>query len=266
MRRRDILGGIAALIPARALGATVLSTCGTANYTAGTPGNLTVDTTGAVCVSGSGSGGAPSAPTTVWSAADATANGFALSNGGLTVTVTTGALVAWRMIRVTTSKTSGKYYIETLILATPTASSHVGLASSGVNIATYLGSTNYSFGWAPAGNVFKSAGFTGPDAASPVGSAAGPPLVLGLAVDFTSNKVWVAYNNIWLTPSGGGAGDPASGANPTTTFDPVMVGPLFFAMSFGVPALRTTSDTWTLQPTGATQAFAPPAGFTPWDG
>ena len=60
---------------------------------------------------GSGGGGPPPV-TSVWSAADAAANGMTLSNGGLTVTPAQLAQVLNTISRATISKTSGKLYVE----------------------------------------------------------------------------------------------------------------------------------------------------------
>ena len=82
--------------------ATVVSSCGSVTYTAGTPHNVTIDTNGQSCQVGGGSGTVT--PTSVWSASDAAANGMTLSNGGLTVTTTSAS---WGSIRGTISQDIG---------------------------------------------------------------------------------------------------------------------------------------------------------------
>ena len=105
---------------------------------------------------------------TVWSASDAAANALTLSNAGLTVAQTSAA--GWQSIRGTTSKTSGKWYVEfatsTGVNTASSGNMEAGLASAGFNVLNsgggYLGSNNYSFGdQIPVANgSYASAGFT----------------------------------------------------------------------------------------------------------
>jgi hypothetical protein len=200
----------------------------------------------------------PVSTTSVWSASDASANGMTLTNGGLTVSVPTGG-ASWGIIRNTISQTSGKLYIE---FSTSTglgseSNFHIGLASSGVNINSYLGDSNYSFGASVAfGNVFVSSGFTSLGTIGTVPVNAGD--TFALAVDFTASMAWIARENIWVNN-----GNPAAEFSPVVTFVPATVGPLFFAMAHG-SLLAKAPVIWTLQPTAASQKYAPPSGFTPW--
>ena len=198
----------------------------------------------------------------VWSAADAAANGMTLSNGGLTATVPAGS-VGWHILRSSLSKTSGKLYLEVTTSTGTVDTAHSGLASSGVNIGSYLGDSNYSFGSSILyGDLFVSTGFvTGVNSQAfknPITSTD----VLGIAVDFTTNKVWVSINNIW-----NGIANPSTGNSPAASFTPATVGPLFFAMSFNTATMgaRDAPTTWTLQPTAASQRYAAPSGFSAWD-
>ena len=85
MKRRTFLTLLASAVSERALAqATVVSSCGSVTLSAGTPHNVTIDVNGQSCQSGASGG----APTSVWSASDAAANGMTLSNGGLTVATT----------------------------------------------------------------------------------------------------------------------------------------------------------------------------------
>ena len=108
---------------------------------------------------GSGGGGPPPV-TSVWSAADAAANGMTLSNGGLTVTPNGPG--SWKSIRSSIGKTSGKLYVEFAVSALVDAGTNtlIGLASSGFNAGDYLGSSNYSEGLRPTITTYASAGFT----------------------------------------------------------------------------------------------------------
>ena len=190
----------------------------------------------------------------VWSAADATANGMTLTNGGLTVTPSGGS--GYQSIRNSISKTSGKLYIELSCPAGTTGYNwFFGLASAGFNPVGQLGQTNYSVGmWIETANPV-SAGFTSnytsslPDYVAPLG------VVYAIAVDFTAGSIWIADNNVWSDGS-----NPATGASPIVSFVPATVGALFAGINFN----GAGNGVWTLQPTAASQTYAPPAGFTPW--
>ena len=196
-------------------------------------------------------------PSSVWSASDATAGSMTLTNGGLTVTP--GAAGQWQAIRSTTSKTSGKFYVEfsNSVAATNWVFS-VGLASAGIALgggAFALGMSNYSVGIVTLTTVNVSSGFTknytpnGPDWQPAAGT------VFALAIDFTAGSIWFADNNVWTNSS-----NPATGSLPAVSFVPATVGALFAAMDFGA----TGVGVWTLQATAASQKYAPPSGFTAW--
>ena len=203
---------------------------------------------------GSGKGGpsinqtpAPPVVTSVWSASDAAANAMTLSNGGLTVT---SAIPQVGSVRGTISKSSGKLYFEVKANA-PSNAVLCGLANGTINVSSYLGGSAYSLGIDGADNYLN--GFTNnyTPAYTPVDGD-----VFQFAVDLTAGNVWMNVNNAhsWFT------GNPATGTAPMATFVPTTVGPLF-------PAVATWSGgsgVWTLQPTAASQKYAPPAGFSPW--
>ena len=187
-------------------------------------------------------------PTSVWSAADAAANGMTLSNGGLTAAATSGNHYT---IRNTISKTSGKLYIEFLVVVgEPDDYGLWGVAASSFPVTTYLGAVPTSAGIYNAGNTFVTTGFTANYVVTPAAVAND---VIALAVDFGAGSIWIARNNVWLNSS-----NPATATLPIVSFVPATVGALFAGVSFG-------NSTWTLQPTAASQKYAPPSGFTPWD-
>ena len=212
---------------------------------------------------GSGGGGPPPV-TSVWSAADAAANGMTLSNGGLTVNVTAASLHnAWQILRGSISKTAGKLYVEFSTSTGMATTLHFGVADAGVNINSYLGDSIYSGGLNPiAGQIFISPGFSGL-AISPTGTPAAND-VWGLAVNFTDGYVWFARNNVWANGGTPGAETtPFAGVNPVLGFTPATVGALFPAMAFSTSG---SNGTWTIQSTAASQKYAPPSGFSAWDG
>jgi hypothetical protein len=194
----------------------------------------------------------PPPPTSVWSAADAAANGMTLSNGGLTVTPSGSG--AWQSIRGSISKTSGKLYVEFSTSAAVSTGMISGLASAGFNVVDNLGDNPYSAGLQlPGGYNYQSAGFTF-HAAAPYSGAVAANDTLALAIDFTAQSIWIAHNNTWSSGS-----NPATGTAPDFSFVLATVGALFPGLSF-----NGSAGVWTLQPTAASQTYAPPAGFTSW--
>ena len=170
---------------------------------------------------GGSSGGGPPPVTSVWSAADAAANGMTLSNSGLTVA---HSGPSWATVRGTISQTAGKVYIEFLCNATDTNVGY-GLAAANFNSSTTLQlgqGTNYSVGvFYGATNV--NTGFTANY--STIQSAVAND-AWGMAVDFTTGSIWMARNNVWLNGS-----DPATGLLPIISFVPATVGALFPGLS-----------------------------------
>ena len=198
-------------------------------------------------------GGPVTPSTSVWSASDAAAGGMTLSNGGLTVVPGTAG---WDAIRGSISKSSGKVYFEVATSAATTSNFiGIGLANAGFPPANYLGAANYSVGSHFNGAIYGS-GFT-PIVGYPAGDLAAGD-VLGVTVDFGAGQLWFAYNNVWVT------GNPATAANPSATFTPATVGALFPTMAFNTGG-PTGGGVWTLQPSAASQKYAPPSGFTAWD-
>ena len=116
--------------------ATVVASCGSVTLTAGTQHFRTIDTNGVTCSSGGGT-----QPTSVWSSSDATVNAMTVSNGGLTLTVTSVGSSSFAIVRNSISKTSGKLYIE-FASSTGGGVVQLGVASAGVNIGSYLGNSN----------------------------------------------------------------------------------------------------------------------------
>ena len=189
--------------------------------------------------------------TSVWSAADAAANGFTLSNGGLTATYN-GPNITWHSIRGSISQTAGKLYVEFSAVNAQT-NDFFGLASAGFVSTSYLGSSNYS-GGVQYGATVVSSGFTSNYDVTTNYAISGD--TIGVAVDFTAGKIWVSKNNTWANGS-----NPATGSLPIMSFTPATVGALFPGLS-----VDNTGEVWTLQPTPASLKYLPPPGFQAWDG
>ena len=98
-----------------------------------------------------------------------------------------------------------------------------GVGSAGMNIAAYLGSSNYSAGMY-SGATF-AAGMT--SNYNPGTGAVAQNDVIALAVDFTAGKIWLAKNGVWVNSS-----NPATGSLPIVSFTTATVGALFAGISF----------------------------------
>jgi hypothetical protein len=240
-------------------------------------------------------------PVSVWNAQDAAMQPVpvAISNGGLTRTIqgTTG----WQTTRSTVSRSAGKYYIE-WFTPSGSAQSYFGIAGAdfvpGTNIP--LGNAPTSLGLSVGGigcACNPPAAWVWPDIDYANNIVAND--VFAIAADLDTGKFWLARNNVWVV-----GGDPATGLKPyayvpaiirlLTTDDSgpsqlpslgdgAEVAPLpdaddplrdavvealaVIGMPF-FPAISSVygSETFILQATAASQTYAPPAGFEPWDG
>jgi hypothetical protein len=217
----------------------------------GQEGAILIDANGAVVISG---GGPPVA--SVWSASDATANGMTLSNDGLTVTPS--GFVGNQTIRGSVSHNIGKWYVEFFADAAMGGGAiniMFGFADTTFVAADeYLGSNGVSVGVQLAGASYTTSGFT---ALHPTGAVT--PIendIWAIAIDFTAGLAWLGQNNSWLS-----SGNPAIGANPYITITAPALGVALFP---GMTFYGSENGVWTLQPTAASQKYAPPTGFTPW--
>ena len=205
---------------------------------------------------GAGGSVTPPVESSVWSAADAAANGMTLSNGGLTVTPSANA--GFQSVRSSISQTAGKFYIEFKALGPNAKATQMawGIANAAFNPVGYLGGSGSSIGAfnVNAGN-FVTAGFTSI-------IALGAPTIVAndvwaIAIDLTAGKYWMAQNNVWV-----GGGSPSAGTSPMITIGGVAAGQAYFpALS-----LEAANSAWVLQSTAASQKYAPPSGFSAWDG
>lgn len=273
---------------AHAQPATVVGSCGSTNFPAGSLNNTTVDVNGQSCSGAMGPArvvtacgavapfgatpagsmaypttdihgngcllGGSSGATSVWSASDAAANGFILSNGGLTVTQPNAN--SWQVIRGTIGKSSGKLYVEFKTSVPVSTYIMVGMADAAFVITggfEYFGQP-YSGGLQTSNNGFQgSTGFSPLNVGNINTIAAND--IIGMAVDFGAQQFWIAQNNTWVV------GDPSTGASPLGGFVLATVGALFPALAL----YGTGTGVWTLQPTAASEKYAPPAGFSPWN-
>lgn len=196
-------------------------------------------------------------PTSIWSQIDAANAGLTLSNNNLSVFQPSVA-AAWRTIRGTNPKSSGKWYFEIkkTIAGPGNDASMIGVANISTTVpGNLLGGSFYSAGGGETFNIGAAGGFTAVSGATlPAGF---PPvgLVYGLAIDFDAQKIWLSQNGGWVS------GDPAAGTNPVFGIVLSTTGPLFPAMSLQTSA----GGTWVLQATSTSLSYAPPSGFSAWD-
>ena len=193
--------------------------------------------------------------TSVWSASDAAANAMTLTNGGLTVTPS--GVTGNQALRGTISHNTGKLYVEFLSNAAATSTAMMfGFADTTFNaVNQYLGSNGVSVGLQMAGASYTTSGFTVPVA--PGAFTPGLNDVFTLAIDFAAGKAWFGVNNTWFA-----SGNPATGANPFITIAAPAAGVALFP---GMTFYGAGQGVWTLQPSAASQKYAPPAGFSAWD-
>ena len=80
--------------------------------------------------------------------------------------------------------------------------------------------------------------------------------VIGVAVDSAAGKIWYSKNGVWIS------GSPALGTSPTGTFTPGTYYFLGSAMACAAGDAGALSKK--IYPNAATQAYAAPTGFTPY--
>jgi hypothetical protein len=80
--------------------------------------------------------------------------------------------------------------------------------------------------------------------------------IIGCAVDVTAGKIWFSKNGTWI------AGDPAAGTSPTMTFTPGAHEWRFHSSNYSYNIAGTTITK--IYPNAATQTYAAPSGFSPY--
>jgi hypothetical protein len=189
---------------------------------------------------------------TTWNPADAEAGGVTFSNGDLTAARSGAVGGTYSSGRATTSRSSGKRYFEitadNIVSAVDFA---LGVATSGANVATYLGQAATSWGYYSDGTVYTN------DAALTTLSGYPEAGVAGCAIDLDAGQGWFCDET-----GSYGAGNPAAGTGAHFTFTPSTA--LFAAytlfQSGGVNLDQITANF------GATAfTHTVPSGFLGWD-
>jgi hypothetical protein len=199
---------------------------------------------------------APPAQVTTFDAG-ASGSNITRSNGDKTAEKTGAA--AWAQIQSTTSKSSGRKYVEFSIDALANAAP--GLSGALWTIAVQKGQTNFdTFHSGGTGDC----GFIRADMSSFDGGAAGgvtftsankPSFtgavndILAWDIDFDVGEARLAYNNTW-------------GSGPVLTWTP---GGSWFLSWAGDTNGGGVNPKATIKTAASTQTFSPPSGAVPWD-
>mgnify|MGYP000023511837 CR=1 FL=1 len=151
---------------------------------------------------------------------------YALSEGSLKMTSTAGA---YAQMSGAMGVQSGKWYTETYINSAGYPSWYIGWIARD-RLTTFTGSADFEgvttgLGYFTGSNVYildfgETNNVTTQVAYSGLWSGARAPTtgdIIGCAVDFDDRKVWWSINGEWVDV-GSGAGDPANGTNPTSTY------------------------------------------------
>ena len=129
------------------------------------------------------------------------ANGT-LSNGNLKYTGSSGN---YDFIPSTIQASSGKYYAEVKIEATPSNNAIVGITGKSMtDTQNYLGKNNYEYGYIGSGSKVNNASFTSYGDSFTAGD------IIGIAMDLDNNYLYFSKNGTFQN-----SGDPTSGATGT---------------------------------------------------
>ena len=185
---------------------------------------------------------------TTWDPAN-TAAGITLSAGNLTATKTS-LHGNYSTTRSTSSFSSGKYYFEVKVIAT-NASNYmiIGIITAAAPLTIHVGADANGYGYyEQTGQSYYN------NVASTFGASFTTNDIIGVAIDFTANKVWFAKNNVWQA-----SGSPSTGTNPAYT---ITAGAYFAACSEW--STTAPADELTASFNTASLFYTPPAGFSPW--
>jgi hypothetical protein len=157
------------------------------------------------------------------------------------------------MARATLGRNAGKYYFEVRCVRTSGTDSNimVGIANASAPLNTasgFPGGDANGYGmYLLNGNKFNAG------AGSAYSSAWDGDTIIGVAVDFTAGKIWIANENTY-----GGGGDPAAGT-----------GEAFSGISGTFFPAASQLNLNVFQCIGrfnlASFTYSPPSGFLPWE-
>lgn len=190
-------------------------------------------------------GGAPAVPAVTWNPSDKDAD---ITLSGSNLIASANAMATQGSLRATLGRSSGLYYFETRIDTAGNAFVLVGAAK-----ASFVVTNDY------LGNTIDSVGYFGVDgtrfwngSALAYGTAFTAGDVIGVAINFTSGKIWFAKNNTWQN-----SGDPVAGTGEALSG---LSGEYFPALSFFTNTYQATGRFKT-----ASFTYSPPTGFSAWE-
>lgn len=182
----------------------------------------------------------------------ATILGWDPSKKSTSVTLSGGNLVAscagnWHNVLSVTGVSSGKRYGEVVITTLPAGQqTNTGFATSATSLDAQLGQNdNYAWVVREFGAFYYDTGSGGTDYGVFVQGD-----VVGLAYDADTGKMWIAFNNTWLT------GSPSAGTTPIRTITANTL--LYIAGGLGPTTLTIQANTTAL-------TYSPPSGFSAWN-
>jgi hypothetical protein len=187
-----------------------------------------------------------------WNPADKSSR-VTLSGGNLTARKTAGTTSTWDMARATQGLSSGKRYFEVLCVRISGTDSNimVGIAKSTAPLDTasgFPGGDANGYGmYLLNGNKFNAG------SSSAYSTAWDGNTTIGVAVDFTAGKVWLANENTY-----GGGGNPSAGTGEAFSG---LSGTFFPAASMLNGNVFDCTGRFTL----ASFTYAPPSGFSAWE-
>ena len=170
------------------------------------------------------------------------ASHFTLSNGNRTATYDNTA--AFNIVASSTTKSSGKWYVEVTATTVETGDNEIGFYTTAPSAGDYVGGASTSWGWFYGGGFYNNGIVTN----FPTAFANGDTLML--AVDVGTGKMWWGNNGTWVL-----SGDPSSGANPVYT------GTSGVAYTIAVSAKGGSSIAYAL---ASTLTYTLPTGFNAW--
>jgi len=141
--------------------------------------------------------------TWTWSESDKNIN-ISLSDENLTCTATN---TAWKSVRATGNKGSGKWYWEVMITVAATTYQITGAMTNDGSLNSYVGSDTNGYGYAgQTGNKWHN----GSDTA--YGDTFGLGDIIGVALDLDNGEIYFSKNGVWQNSS-----DPVARTNPAFT-------------------------------------------------
>jgi hypothetical protein len=181
---------------------------------------------------------------TTWNPADKDAD-ITLSNSNFTASITnpqTGS------IRSTTSKTSGKWYLE-YVANWNNVICNCGIMQAGAGLTGATGFDSLGWGIQSNGNWFT----VNNSSPTNIGGTGADGDVLGFCLDLNANKFYLTKNGASLL------GNPVAGTGGTT-----IAAATWFAGCGSAPASGKTG-VMTANFGGNSLSFQPPSGFSAWD-